>query len=126
MRKIDTPFHPDHPLDPRAAQFEHWRQSRAHPHDRIPERRWDQAAALPQTLSPSRVAQHLRWRGRALKTPLPQRQRQPGRPRLGPADVIEGSKSSPPPPGPGSLEGEWHRPDGARLRQAVPDAPPLP
>ena len=58
--QIDTRLHADHQLDQLAAQFEHWRQSRSRPHDRIPEVLWDQAVALTQTLSPSRVAKHLR------------------------------------------------------------------
>ena len=44
--KIDTPLHADHQLDQLAGQFEHWRQTRAHPRERIPEPLWEQAVAL--------------------------------------------------------------------------------
>ena len=58
--KIDTPFHADHQLDQLAGQFEHWRQTRSHPGERIPQALWDQAVALARVLPRSRVAQHLR------------------------------------------------------------------
>ena len=45
--KIDTPFHTDHQLDQLAGQFEHWRQSRAHPAERIPQRLWERPRACP-------------------------------------------------------------------------------
>jgi hypothetical protein len=35
--QIDTLLHTDHQLDQFAGQFEHWRQSRSPPHDRIPD-----------------------------------------------------------------------------------------
>jgi hypothetical protein len=37
IMKIDTPLHADHQLDQLAAQFEHWRQSRSHRGERIPQ-----------------------------------------------------------------------------------------
>jgi hypothetical protein len=120
MMKLDTPLHTDHQLDQRAAQFEHWRQSRSHPHDRIPEPLWDQAVTLTQTLSPSRVAKHLRLRVSALKKQITQRQGQAGMPRRVPAGFIEVPKPSTQPQGPGSMAVEVHRPDGARLRQHAP------
>ena len=52
-------LHTDHQLDQLAAQFEHWRQHRAHPRERIPKALWDQAVVLTETLAPSRVATHL-------------------------------------------------------------------
>ena len=44
--KIETPLHTDHQLDQLAGQFEHWRWTRSHPSERIPQRLWKQAAAL--------------------------------------------------------------------------------
>ena len=58
--KLNTPLHADHQLDQLSGEFGHWRQSRSHPHERIPEPLWEHAVALTSTLSPSRVAQH--WR----------------------------------------------------------------
>ena len=55
-----TSLHADHQLDQLAGQFEHWRQTRAHPGERIPHHLWEQAAALAQVLPYSRVAQHVR------------------------------------------------------------------
>ena len=65
--QIDTLLHTEHQLDQLAGQFEHWRQSRSHPHDRIPDPLWEQAVALTAILSPSRVAKHLRLRVSDLK-----------------------------------------------------------
>lgn len=47
-------------LDQLAGQFEHWRQHRSHPSERIPQALWDQAAALAMVIPYSRVAQQLR------------------------------------------------------------------
>jgi hypothetical protein len=44
--KRNTPLHADHQLDQLAGQFEHWRQTRTHPRDRIPQALWEQAVAL--------------------------------------------------------------------------------
>jgi hypothetical protein len=44
--QIDTLLHTEHQLDQLADQFEHWRQSRSHLHDRIPDPLWEQAVAL--------------------------------------------------------------------------------
>ena len=44
--KIETPLHADHQLDQLAGQFEHWRQTRSHPCERIPHALWEQAVAL--------------------------------------------------------------------------------
>ena len=118
--KIDTPLHPDHQLDHLAAQFEHWRQSRSHLHDRIPEPLWDQAVALTQTLSPSRVAKPLRLRGSDLKKQLTKRQGQAEVSMLVPSGFIEVPKPSTQPQEPGSMEVELHRPAGARLRLHAP------
>jgi hypothetical protein len=43
-----------------AGQFEHWRQHRSHPSERIPQALWDQATALARVIPDSRVAKQLR------------------------------------------------------------------
>jgi hypothetical protein len=124
--KIDTPLHPDHQRDQLGAQCEHWRQSRSHLHDRRPEPLWDQAVALPQTLSPSRVAKHVSGRGSDLKKQITQRQGQAGMPRLVPSGFLEVPKPSTQPQGPGRMAVAWSRPAGARLRwHAPPGSLPL-
>jgi hypothetical protein len=121
MMKIDTRLHADHQLDQLAAQFEHWRQSRSHPHDRIPEPLWAQAVVLTQTLSPSRVAKHLRLRASDLKKQITKRLGQ-AMPMPAPSGFVEVPKPSAQPQVLGGIEVELHRPDGARLRLHSPDA----
>ena len=120
--KIDTPLHADHQLDQLSGQFEHWRQTRSHSHERIPDPLWDQAVALTSTLSTSRVAKHLRLGGRDLKQQIAKRQGQ----TAAPMPTAPGFVEVPPPPlqtqGFGSLEVELHRTDGARLRIHSPHA----
>jgi hypothetical protein len=122
IMKMDTPLHADHQLDQLSGQFEHWRQNRSHPHERIPAPLWDQAVALTSTLSTSRVAKHLRLGVSDLKQQIANRQGQAAAPMPTPPGFVE----VPPPPaqvqGLGSLEVELHRPDGARLRIHSPDA----
>ena len=65
--KIETPLHTDHQLDQLAGQFEHWRQTRSHRSERIPQALWDQAVALARVLPRTRVAQHLRLSAKDLK-----------------------------------------------------------
>src|SRR5262245_22141751 len=60
IMNIATPLPTDHPLDQVAGQFEYWRRTRSHPAQCIPQRLWEQAAALAQVLPYSRVAQHVR------------------------------------------------------------------
>jgi hypothetical protein len=71
---IDALRHSEHQLDQCAGPFEPWRQSRAHPHERMPDPLWEPAMALAATLSPSRMAQHVRCRGSDLKEPSTKRQ----------------------------------------------------
>jgi hypothetical protein len=122
IMKIDTPLHADHQLDQLSGQFEHWRQNRSHPHERIPAPLWDQAVALTSTLSTSRVAKHLRLGVSDLKRQIAKRQGQAAAPMPTPPGFIEVSPPSAQVQGLGSLEVELHRPDGARLRIHSPDA----
>ena len=123
--KIETPLHTDHQLDQLAGQFAHWRQSRSHPHERIPEPLWEQAVALTSTLSPSRVAKHLRLRVSDLKEQITKRQgstaaQRPPHPAS--PSFVEVPQQPVQPPVLGCLEVELHRTDGARLRIHSPDA----
>lgn len=65
--KIETRLHAEHQLDQLAGHFEHWRQTRTRPRQRIPQELWDQAVALTTALPPSRVAKHLRLSAADLK-----------------------------------------------------------
>jgi hypothetical protein len=122
MMKIETPLHTEHQLDQLAGQFEHWRQTRSHPHARIPDSLWEQAVALTSTLSASRVAKHLRLGGSDLKQQIAKRQAKPAAQMPTAPGIVE----VPPPPtqpqGFGGLEVELQRTDGARLRIYSPDA----
>jgi len=122
MMKMDTPLHADHQLDQLAGQFEHWRQNRSHPHERIPDPLWDQVVTLTATLSASRVAKHLRLGGNDLKQQIAKRRGK----TVAPMPTAPGFVEVPPPPTPpqvvGGLEVELHRTDGARLRMYSPDA----
>jgi hypothetical protein len=120
--KIDTPSHPDHQLDQLAGQFEHWRQTRSHPSERIPHHLWEQAAALARVLPYSRVAQHVRVSPSDLKkhmaTPHDSKPvTSPPSPRF--VEV-------PPTPAWSSatqvMEMELERPDGTRLRLRCPES----
>jgi hypothetical protein len=122
IMKIDTPLHTDHQLDQLAGQFEHWRRTRSHPSERIPQRLWDQAAALARVLPYSRVAQHVRVSPSDLKKHM-----------ATPHDSRSAASSTPPPfvevpPAPAwfsatqAMEIELERPDGARLRLRCPEA----
>jgi hypothetical protein len=122
MMKIDTPLHAAPQLDQLAAQFEHWRQSRSHLHDRIPEPLWDQAVALPQALSPSRVAKNLRLGASDLKKQIIKRQGQAAVPMRAPSGFVAVPKPSARPQALSGIEVELYRPDGARLRLHAPHA----
>ena len=118
--KIETPLHVEHQLDQLAGQFEHWRQSRFHPRERIPTSLWDQAVALTSTLSLSRVAKHLRLGLADLKQHIARHH------ECDMALTPPGFVEVPPQPAQaqvfGSLEVELQRTDGARLRIHAPSA----
>lgn len=115
---IQTPLRTDHQLDQLAGQFEHWRQTRSHPSERIPQALWDQAAALALAtgLPYSHVAKHLRLSPSDLKKHMGAQPHSPSRvpaPALSfvevPPTLEHGAASS-------GTEIELERADGARLR----------
>jgi hypothetical protein len=111
-------LHADHQLDQLAAQFEHWRQHRAHPRERIPKSLWDQAVALTETLAPSRVATLLRLGVADLKKQIALRQPESAQSAV-PLGFVE---ISPAPASPASRQGfelDLQRADWARLRLAA-------
>jgi hypothetical protein len=65
-----TSLHADHQLDQLASQCEPWRQTRAHPGERLPHPLWAPAAVLAQVLPYSRVAQHGRVSPSDLQKPM--------------------------------------------------------
>ncbi len=119
--KINTSLHTDHQLDQLAGQFEHWRQTRSHRGERIPQPLWDQAVALAQVLPRTRVAQYLRLSSNDLKTQMAA-QLEPNatvfRPTPGFVEVPPDPASPLTPP---LTEIDLHRKDGARLRFHAPD-----
>jgi hypothetical protein len=121
IMKIDTPLHADHQLDQLAAQFEHWRQSRSHRGERIPQALWDQAVALARVLPHSRVAQHLRLAPNDLKKQMAMQVD----PHAAVCHTTPGFVEMPPvtswPHLRSGFEAELQRQDGARLRFHAPD-----
>jgi hypothetical protein len=117
--KVDTPLHTDHQLDQLAGQFEHWRRTRSHPSERIPQRLWKQAAALARVLPYSRVAQHVRVSPSDLKKHMATSRA--SKPATPPRFV-----EVPPTPACSSatqvMEIELERPDSARLRVRCSEA----
>ena len=111
--KIETPLHTEHQLDQLAGQFEHWRQTRSHPSERIPKRLWKQAVAPARVLPYSRVAQHVRVSPSDLKKHMATPH--DSKPATSPRCV-----EVPPTPAGSSttqaMDIERERPDGARLR----------
>jgi hypothetical protein len=122
--KIDTPskLHTDHQLDQLAGQFEHWRQTRSHPAERIPQRLWDQAAALARVLPYSRVAQHVRVSPSDLKKHMATQHDSRSATSPTPPPFIEVPPAPTWCPATQAMEIELERPDGARLRLRCPES----
>ena len=114
--KMETPLHTDYQLDQLAGQFEHWRQTRAHPSERIPQRLWEQAAVLARVLPYSRVAQHVRVSPSDLKKRLatPHDSKPAASPT--PSQFVEVPPAPAWCPAAPAMAIELERPDGARLR----------
>jgi hypothetical protein len=112
----------DPELEQLAKRFAHWRQCRATPKERIPTSLWDQAIALCQTRSPSRVAKHLGLCTSDLKKRC--QAHEPCTPLSAglepPLDFIEVSTVSWPQSC--GVQIEMQRPDGTRLHLVSQDA----
>ena len=121
IMKIKTPLHTDHQLDQLAGQFEHWRQTRSHRGERIPQALWDQAVALARVLPHTRVAQHLRLSPNDLKKQMAMQVD----PHAAACHTTPGFVEMPPvtswPHLRSGFEVELQRQDGARLRFHAPD-----
>ena len=116
MPHTTTSLPVDHQLDQLAGQFDHWRRTRVHPGERIPQDLWDQAAALAQVMPYSRVAQHVRVSPSDLKKHMaaPATASTAACPTTLPfVEVPPAPACSPAPP---ALDLELERPDGMRLR----------
>src|SRR5918999_2374912 len=116
---MSTPIdsHAEEALTELAERFEHWRQSRTHGRERIPEDLWDQAVALSTVLSNARVAKRLRLSPTDLRKQRVARQS---------TSASAGAETSPafvditpsmpwPTTAPTKTEVEFARPDGARM-----------
>ena len=119
--KTESPLHAEHQLDQLAGQFEHWRQTRTHPSERLPQALWDQAVAVAAALPPSRVAKQLRLRLIDLK-------KQMAAPHAAPALPLSFVEvpSAPARPQPAvATQLELSRADGTRLCLHTPLSPLL-
>ncbi|HEX9871393.1 MAG TPA: hypothetical protein VGC99_22875 [Candidatus Tectomicrobia bacterium] len=120
--KTPTPWHTDPQLKQLAGEFAHWRQSRSHPGERIPQHLWEQAATLARVLPRSRVAQHLR----VSPSDLNQHMATLNGSRLDapptPARCVEVPPPPVFPPATAAMEIELERSDGARLRLRYPES----
>ena len=110
-----------------AERFEHWRQSRRTPYERIPQPLWDEAIALSRVLPDSRVTKRLRLSQTDLKK---RRLAQSPNPVIK-TDAQAATFIELPLPEPGPVPAnapmlvEFERPDGARLRLRYDQALPL-
>jgi hypothetical protein len=122
MSKTTTPLPTNPQLDHLLGQFEHWRQHRSPPGERIPSHLWDRAAALAQVLPRSRVAQYLRVSPSDLNKHIATLHgSRPDAPAATPAPFIEVPLPLPVSPATAAMEIELERPDGARLRLRGPE-----
>jgi hypothetical protein len=121
IMKIETPLHTDHQLDQLAGQFEHWRQTRSHRGERIPQPLWDQAVALARVLPRTRVAQHLRLSSNDLKKQIAAQLEPNARASLPTPGFVEVPPAPASPQAPPLTEIDLQRKDGARLRLQAPD-----
>jgi hypothetical protein len=120
----------DHALRALAVRFEHWRRTRAVPHERIPAALWEQAATLSTVLPLTRVAQTLRLSRGALKAHRATAGNARA-PQVPPAarGFVEVTAAPTWPGGPSGVEVAATRPDGSLLRihyhEATPPLAPL-
>jgi hypothetical protein len=121
IMKIETPLHTDHQLDQLAGQFEHWRQTRLHRSEPIPQPLWDQAVALARVLPRTRVAQYLRLSSNDLKKQInAQLEPNAAASRTTPG-FVEVPPATASPQAPPMTEIELQRKDGTRLHLHAPE-----
>jgi hypothetical protein len=120
--KIETPLSTAHQLDRLAGQFAHWRRTRSHPSERIPQRLWEQAAALAQVLPHCRVAQRLRLSPNDLKKHMVTRHDAQPTASPTPSPFVEVPPTPALPLATPAMEIELERSDGARLRLRCPES----
>lgn len=113
--KIQTPLHANHQLDQLAGQFAHWRQTRTHLGERIPQPLWEQAVALAAAVPPSRVAKQLRLRVADLKKQMARRHPAPTTVGPLPLGFVEVPLAPAWPLAPTTTQLELSRTDGTRL-----------
>lgn len=121
--KLNPPLHADHQLDQLAGQFEHWRQTRSHSGERIPQPLWDQAAALARVLPHTRVAHHLRLSSNDLKKQMAMQAESSTAAPATPTGFVEVPSAPTRSQTPPATEIKIERPDGARLHLVCPEAP---
>ena len=119
--KIETPLHTDHQLDQLAGQFEHWRQTRSHRGERIPQALWDQAVVLARVLPHTRVAQHVRLSPNDLKKQMAMQVDPHATPARAMPGFVEVPSATTRAQIGSTIEIDVQRPDGARLRLLAPD-----
>jgi len=112
---IDTSLHAEHQLDQLAGHFAHWRQTRTHPSERIPQALWEQAVAVAAVLPPSRVAKHLRLRVGDLTKQIALQQAGAGAGPSAPLGFVEVPLAPARPAAPTIIQLELSRADGTRL-----------
>jgi hypothetical protein len=121
IMKIETPLHTDYQLDQLAGQFEHWRQTRSHRGERIPQSLWDQAVALARVLPHTRVAQHLRLSPNDLKKQMAAKLESHATPGCTMPGFVEVPSATTRAQVGLTIEIDVQRQDGARLRLHIPD-----
>jgi hypothetical protein len=118
-----TDAHAEHARTQLAARLEHWRPHRPSRTACIPAPIWEHAIALTAVLPLAYVAKRLRLRGNDLKKRCAARHEEPGADPLSSAFGFVEVPTAPAWPLPTSgIEIDLHRPDGARLRIAVPES----
>ena len=122
----DTTVQAEQRLDELASAFAHWRQTRPHIREPIPQRLWDQAVALSEQVPVGRLSQRLRLSASDLRTRRRLQQNQAAQanePTMTLIDVPLPTTSPLPPSS--AVTVELERPDGARLRLHYPEPPDL-
>ena len=92
----DTTVQAEQHLDELASAFAHWRQTRPHLREPIPQHLWDQAVALSEQVPIVRLSQRLRLSASDLRTRRRLQQDQDSQPSEPTMTLIEVPLSTPP------------------------------